>query len=340
MLGLNSPLKIFIFCGYIALWVASHVVVYSSRLAGAPPYNVTSVVLLTELTKLVLAIVMYVVRNGTLEQMLEAAMAHPHLLVKYFFPALLYCMYNNLVYVNLTVFDPGTYNVLMQLKIVLTGVIYQLVFSKQLNQNQWVAILLIAAGCMIKEMDKLSAGVAEGLAASSWGWLTLFFQMCCSCSAGVYNEALLKGESDPRVTTNLQNAFMYFQSIVCNVGMLIVQGKLGEALSPANFDAVFTPHVIAVIAIMSSVGLVTGFFLEHLDSVVKAVAGALEIVFTVLVSWILLAVPLTLSALVSSLVVFVGVALYSRPSVSAKFELLAASDDVELSTVAGKRSGE
>jgi arginine/ornithine N-succinyltransferase beta subunit len=34
--------------------------------------------------------------------------------------------------------------------------------------------------------------------------------------------------------------------------------------------------VLAIIAIMSTVGLVTGFFLKHLDSVLKAVASALE----------------------------------------------------------------
>ena len=35
-------------------------------------------------------------------------------------------------------------------------------------------------------------------------------------------------------------------------------------------------RVILIIGIMSSVGLVTGFFLKHLDSVLKAVASALE----------------------------------------------------------------
>ena len=40
-------------------------------------------------------------------------------------PALLYCVYNNLVYINLAAFDPGTYNVLMQLRIVITGFLYQ-----------------------------------------------------------------------------------------------------------------------------------------------------------------------------------------------------------------------
>ena len=37
--------------------------------------------------------------------------------------ARLYAMYNNLLFINLASFDPGTYNVLIQLKIALTGVL-------------------------------------------------------------------------------------------------------------------------------------------------------------------------------------------------------------------------
>ena len=49
-----------IFSTYVALWTSSHLLVYSSRLANAPSYNATSVVLLTETVKLFLASAMYV----------------------------------------------------------------------------------------------------------------------------------------------------------------------------------------------------------------------------------------------------------------------------------------
>ena len=122
------------------------------------------------------------------------------------------------------------------------------------------------------------------------------------------------------ITTNLQNAYMYFNSVLWNAAVLLAQGRLGEALSAANLAAVLSPTVLAIIAIMSSVGLVTGtscppatppataththashatlawhapatlhprvlcalrgpagFFLKHLDSVLKSVASALEV---------------------------------------------------------------
>lgn len=63
----------------------------------------------------------------------------------------------------------------------------------------------------------------------------------------------------------------------------------------------------------SSVGMVTGFFLRHLDSVLKSVASALEVVLTMLAAYAIFGTPLdTLSVLAASLV-GLGVALYARP---------------------------
>jgi len=168
---------------------------------------------------------------------------------------------------------------------------------------------------MCKESAKL--GSAAGVNANSFAWLSLLGQMLCSVLAGVYNEVLLKSDgvkpAGVKVTTNLQNAFMYLNSIVWNGIFLAAKGTLDEALSPANWEAICTPVVLSVIGIMSSVGLVTGFFLKHLDSVLKAIASALEVVATCLLSFFLFGVPLDFFTVVAATAVGTGVALYSRP---------------------------
>ncbi|CAJ1417356.1 unnamed protein product [Effrenium voratum] len=203
MLGLDTALKQGIFATYVGLWTSSHLLVYSSRLRGAPSYNATSVVLLTETVKLGLATAMYVVYDGSFAEMLKVSRREVHVLVKYAIPAVLYALYNNLLFVNLAAFDPGTYNVLIQLKIALTGVLYQVLFSKRLNRNQWSAILLITLGCMCKESGKVTK---FGFQANLSSWFLLLVQMLCSVLAGVYNEVLLKGSDSGKsgVTTNLQ----------------------------------------------------------------------------------------------------------------------------------------
>ena len=53
-----------IFIVYVALWVLSHLLIYASRHAGAPTFNATSVVLLTETVKLLLAMGLYLRFDG------------------------------------------------------------------------------------------------------------------------------------------------------------------------------------------------------------------------------------------------------------------------------------
>ena len=335
LLGLDSGLKRGIFSVYVLLWVSSHLLVYGSRLAGAPSYNVTSVVMITESTKFVMALVMYLMYDGSLADLMRASAGSLPLFLRYTVPAVLYCVYNNLVYINLSAFDPGTYNVLMQARIGLTGLLWQRLFSKALNRNQWVAIGLIALGCMVKESGKLSPG-GSGLSANLGAWLLLGVQMLASVLAGVYNEMLLKGggerSGELKVTTNLQNMFMYLQSVVWNAVFLSMQGKLGEALSATNLEVVTSPSILAIIGIMSSVGLVTGFFLRHLDSVLKSVASALEVVTTVLASHAIFGTPLDALSLLAAALVGAAVALYAkpvRPAAPSGYELVQTKADPE-----------
>lgn len=254
---------------------------------------------------------MYLYYDGGPKQLSAAVQSSLPLLLKYMVPAGLYCIYNNLVFYNLALFDPGTYNVLMQLRIVMTGVLHQAIFGRKLNKNQWGAMLLITAGCMMKESGKFTG---EGSKQESFApWVLLFMQMCCSVGAGLYNEVLLKDEVAPEVTTNLQNAYMYFHSVLLNIILLIFNGTFWEAASPSNMATVFSPTLLAIIVIMASVGTVTGFFLKHLDSVRKTVAGALEIVFVVFFSFCIFGTPLDLPCVLAALMVGGGVVLFSRP---------------------------
>ena len=73
-------------------------------------------------------------------------------------------------------------------------------------------------------------------------------------TAGLYNELLLKSGQDAtgqKVSTNLQNAFMYTASILWLLLYLGVQGKLRDAVSAENLQGVVRPVVVCIILIMS-----------------------------------------------------------------------------------------
>jgi len=220
----------------------------------------------------------------------------------------------NLMYNNLGISDPATYNVLVQLKVVVTGVTWQCLLAKRLSSKQWLSLFLITGGCMLKEAGKLDKGMYWAVKHNAWAWMSLLGQIMCSVLAGVYTEVLLKGAGDEKVTTNLQNICMYIQSILCNVIYLSARGTLSEAVSLENATAVMTPLVMAVILTVATAGVITGFLLKHLDSIVKSIAGAFEVMFTMFLSWLWFSVPLTPHGCFAALIVGCGVALYSRPS--------------------------
>ena len=88
------------------------------------PYNTVTVVLITEVLKLVLSGSIYM-RDNTAVSLGENILENKNVLGLYFVPAALYCLYNNLSFVSLSYFNPTTYFMFMQIRLLLTGLIYQ-----------------------------------------------------------------------------------------------------------------------------------------------------------------------------------------------------------------------
>ena len=88
------------------------------------PYNTVTVVLITETLKLLLSSSVYLRENSAVS-LLEGIFENKNVLGLYFVPAALYCLYNNLAFVSLSFFNPTTYFMFMQIRLLLTGLIYQ-----------------------------------------------------------------------------------------------------------------------------------------------------------------------------------------------------------------------
>lgn len=121
-------------------------------------------------------------------------------LMYYAVPSGLYCIYNNLTFTNLASFDPTTYFMLAQSRLVVTGITYQVrvhsclhmhsycpyrlpsfqvLFKVRLSAKQWMSIGLLTLGCMLHKLDikalasgqKLEMGLAPLLlVAVQVGW--------------------------------------------------------------------------------------------------------------------------------------------------------------------------
>lgn len=127
-------------------------------------------------------------------------------------PAFLYCLYNNLTFHNLSVFDPTTYFLLLQFRVVVTGILFQIIFKKYLSRKQWLSLMLLTVGCMVKYLNfgdvPVSSVDATPKIAIGFSYFFILIQTICSCLAGVYNEYLLKDKSQEIYNIYMQNVFM------------------------------------------------------------------------------------------------------------------------------------
>lgn len=143
----------------------------------------------------------------------------------------------------------------------------------------------------------------------------ILIQVICSCLAGVYNEYLLK-ETGANVNIFVQNVFMYLDSIICNLAVLLVQGNFLEAFNTESLSKVFHYKVLVIMINNCAIGIITSFFLKTLNSILKTFASALELLLTAVLSYLFFNIPIYLNTVLSIFTVLFAVYLYSQNPVS------------------------
>lgn len=248
------------------------------------------------------------------------------MLALYFAPAFLYCLYNNLAFHNLSVFDPTTYYLLLQFRVVVTGVLFQIIFKKYLSRKQWLSLMLLTLGCMVKQINfgDLPASLSDEASPPkntigfdlSINAVFILIQTVCSCLAGVYNEYLLKDKNQECFNIYMQNVFMYIDSIVCNFLLLLVQGNILSAFASESLVEIFRPGVLLIAFNSCAIGIVTSFFLKYMNSILKTFASALELCFTAILCWIIFSIPIYMNTMLAIAIVSISVYLYSQSPVT------------------------
>ncbi|EDW03886.1 UDP-galactose transporter senju [Drosophila grimshawi] len=341
-----TKLTFIIFLLYMSLFIGQGIFVTASQDSNnSYSYNTVTVVLLTEVLKLFISACLYC-RENDFRSLLRNVHKDRSVLGLYMVPAFLYCLYNNLAFVNLATFDPTTYYLLLQLRVVVTGILFQIIFKKYLTQRQWISLILLTLGCMLKQVDlnrfyndandDSEAAAIQGVGAAatnvtqtnvaktvgknmtgfdfSISAVFILAQTICSCLAGVYNEYLLK-EKGADVNIFVQNVFMYMDSIVCNAFILLMRGELLDAFSAHNLGSIMRFSVVIIIVNNAAIGIVTSFFLKYMNSILKTFASALELLFTAVLCYFLFAIPIYMNTALAIAVVSYAIYLYTQSPV-------------------------
>ena len=64
----------------------------------------------------------------------------------------------------------------MQLRLLMTGVIYQFLFNRKLSGKQWISLLILTLGCMLQKMNFLNTEAFHSVSVGS-GLALIFLQV-------------------------------------------------------------------------------------------------------------------------------------------------------------------
>lgn len=292
--------------GLWALMLLLSVAIYGShaplltlcKVDGAIPFSSTSVVVLVELTKLALSLLFLLVG---VQEPPGAALSWRHA-APFALSALLYAANNNLV-VHMQLFmDPSTFQVLSNLKIVSTALLYSLLLRRRLGWRRWLALLLLLAAGVAYSCGGLRGHGDPGgmrLHVTPVGLLLLSVYCLISGLSAVYTEAILKSQALP---LSLQNIFLYFFGVLLNLLGSVWSGMEGGFLEG------FSPWVLLVVLSQALNGLIMSVVMKHSSNITRLFVISCSILVNALLSVVLFNLQLTLLFFMA--VACIGLAVY------------------------------
>lgn len=292
--------------GLMVLIYGSHApLITLTKVDGKVPFNPSSCVVMIELAKLLISLMTLVLTGGT-----SNLYAFPRLafVAPYAVPAILYALNNNLVVLMQAYMDPSSFQVLSNLKIASTALLYSLCLGKSFRPAQWLGLgLLMFAGVFhsysnldLEEPEKGEAEEVERLHITAWGLFLVLVYCCVSGLAAVYTEGILKSQQLP---LSLQNLYLYIFGVVIN-GL----SSFSSAASDKGFLEGYSWVVWVIIAGQAANGLLMSVVLKHGSGITRLFVISCSMLVNALLSWSTLGLQLT--ALFPVPVAMIGLAAY------------------------------
>ncbi|KAK8799690.1 hypothetical protein WA158_006238 [Blastocystis sp. Blastoise] len=282
---------------YIAIWSSSPIWVKLSH-ADGNEYNNKGPLLIVEITKLFASLIIIQIGNPShgIKKCMKFSQGIYLLL-----PAFLYLVVNVANWDALKYLNPATCSLLMNLKLLSTGILTEIIFRQKLGLRKWISLIIITIGaCLAQVSDNFSID-------SIYGVLLMLIHCLCSSLASVYFTWLLKNQT---LSFGLweKNAWLYFFGIITNICVLIVTDKdvlLGRDIKNYNSAAIMS------VVVFVTGGISVSYILKYLDAIYKEICSVL-LVFVQIVMQVVLFNDIPNKYLISGfIVVVIGVVMYN-----------------------------
>lgn len=228
---------------------------------GKIPFKSGPVVFLIEFTKLMTSCVLYIPEFKKQNYLFPSIPWKT--LLSFSIPALLYTFNNNVaIYMQLHM-DPTTFQVLNNLKIASTALLYRVIIKREISKPQWIALsLLMLAGVCDSYggfVDKKLEHAPSQIFITVTGLLMMLLYCTVSGLAAVLTEYLYK-----RVITSLhlQNILLYGYGTGLN-GITMLWQNLTYDDVGGGFLTGFSVYTWLVVLTQASNGLIMSVVMKH-----------------------------------------------------------------------------
>ncbi|XVE97178.1 hypothetical protein REPUB_Repub02eG0288900 [Reevesia pubescens] len=300
------------------------ILVYMSKVDGHFMFSPISVNFLTEVAKVLFAVVMLILQSRhqkvgekpllSISTFVQAARNNVLLAV----PALLYAINNYLKFIMQLYFNPATVKMLSNLKVLVIAVLLKFIMRRKFSVIQWEALALLLIGISVNQLRSLPEGTkALGLPVTTGAYVYTLIFVTIPSLASVYNEYALKSQYETSIY--LQNLFLYGYGAIFNflgiLGTVVVKG-------PSSFD-ILQGHSKATMLLIcnnAAQGILSSFFFKYADTILKKYSSTVATIFTGIGSAALFGHTLTMNFILGISIVFISMHQFFSPLSKVKEE--------------------
>uniref|UniRef100_A0A5B6ZFA3 Putative CMP-sialic acid transporter 2-like n=1 Tax=Davidia involucrata TaxID=16924 RepID=A0A5B6ZFA3_DAVIN len=300
------------------------ILVYMSKVDGKFEFSPISVNFLTEVAKLVFAVIMLLFQARhqkvgekpllSVSTFVQAARNNVLLAV----PALLYAINNYLKFIMQLYFNPATVKMLSNLKVLVIAVLLKIIMRRHFSIIQWEALALLLIGISVNQLRSLPEGTtALGLTVETGAYVYTLIFVTVPSLASVYNEYALKSQFETSIY--LQNLFLYGYGAIFNflaiLGISIFKG-------PSSLD-IMRGHSKATMFLIcnnAAQGILSSFFFKYADTILKKYSSTVATIFTGIASAALFGHTLTINFILGISIVFISMHQFFSPLSKVKEE--------------------
>lgn len=305
--------KLFLFLLVTGFTCSYSILVQMSKVNDQYMYHPMTTVLMAEFTKLIISWVLFK-RNQTPGDENHGLSFTLRGFATYGVPGVIYLVNNNLAFVALSYMGPPMYQLLSNMKIVSTALLFRIIIQKRLSNHQWAAVFLLVLGCSVPQLTALSKDLEEegtDAAAASAHLITGFLLMCIisllSGSAGVYTEYMLKRNPG---SMHYKNIHLYLNGVVLNSFLMFFLPSSPINQGKGFFDG-YDSLTVLVFVNLALNGMAISFIMRYADNIMKLYAGSVAMFLSMFLSVILFDFHFNPHIVMGSLIVCVSVFLYN-----------------------------